>query len=237
MELTGKVLSRRGSVLTIELNDDSELYKLDKYDPQHTHQVGIYIDDKRHVSSQQRNFAWAIIGDIAKSEIGGYWASYPNLIYDNFKAMYARYYGVEDFSLSDRKGVKSQTNEFISMLLQFCLDHNVGLSFLPIQELAPEEVSKWEYACLMNKSCVICGKKADLHHLEGSRIGQGNNRNKVNHMGRRVEALCRVHHNQWHHDEANLMAKYHLSGIRVNAEIAQLYRLNTVGGNDDRSYV
>lgn len=68
MEIAGKLLSRRGSVVTIELNDPESLYQLDKVQDS---AITLNIQDGRSVSPKQRNFAYALIGDIAKAEIGG----------------------------------------------------------------------------------------------------------------------------------------------------------------------
>ncbi|CAK8054141.1 putative HNHc nuclease [Eupransor demetentiae] len=237
-EFEGKILSHRGRIVTVELKDDDSLYKLEKYTAGYLHSVGIEVADKRSVSAQQRKFAMAIINDIARAQIGGAWAGIPNLVYEYFKFRYFYLTGDEDFSLSNARGVKSKANEFINMLLDFCLDHDVGLSRVPIQELQPEEIKHWEYACLMKHVCVLDGKPGDLHHLEGSRIGMGNNRLKVNHLGRMAISLCREHHSVFVHtkSEKAFLNKYHLSGIAIDETIAKSHHLKTTGGNDDRTY-
>ncbi|CAH1857243.1 hypothetical protein [Convivina praedatoris] len=139
MELTGKVLSRRGSVLTIELNDDSELYKLDKYDPAQLHQVGVLIDDKRRISTNQRKFAWYLIEKIYKAQKGGHWLSTRDEVYDRFKYKYLLMHEDEEYvSLSRRYGNMSQANDFINLLLQFCLENEIGIGVRPIDYLDPD---------------------------------------------------------------------------------------------------
>ncbi len=223
MELPGKLLSRRGSVVTIELEIPEKLYELDKVQDS---VITLNIQDGRSVSPKQRNFAFALIGDIAKAEIGGKWAGEPELIKRAFYFAMDKFYGVEDFSLSNGRGNMSDANTFINMLLEFCLQHNVPLSKRPLDNLDDPAIARYEYACLMNKRCVICGLKADHHHITGSKVGIGNDRTKINHRGRRLIALCREHHDLFHHEEKERMAKYHLQGVPVDEKIAKIYNLN-----------
>ena len=167
------------------------------------------------------------MADIAKSDIGGYWAGDNKAVENYFKAKYCLDNDLDYISLSTRLGNRTDANEFISMLLDFSLAHNVALSRMPINELEGDFGRRFEYSCLINKKCVICGLKPDLHHLTGSKVGMGNNRNHINNMGRMVIALCRTHHDIFHHNEKEMMSKYHLTGIPVDEKIAKLYHLNT----------
>ncbi|GAP05106.1 putative HNHc nuclease [Fructobacillus tropaeoli] len=223
MEITGKLLSRRGNVVTIELAEPEKLVELDKFG---SSVVSLLFTDGRSVSPKQRKFARAIMRDIANAAIGGSDADYEQRIYDRFKSDMSTYYGIEDFSMSDSKGNMSDTNVLINMLLEFCLMHNVPLSRRPLDHLDDPAIARYEYACLINKRCVICGIKADHHHITGSKVGMGNDRTKINHRGRRLIALCRQHHDLFHHEEKERMAEYHLQGVPVDEKIAQIYHLN-----------
>lgn len=223
MEITGNIISRQGSVVTINVRDTDRLAELDKNS---SGVVSLLFDDERSVSVKQRNFAFGIIRDIANASIGGSDADYEQKIYDHFKSDMAKFYGVENFSLSHGKGNMSDANLLISLLLEFCLYHNVPLSYRPLDVLADPYIKKFEYRCLLKKMCVICGHKADHHHITGSKVGMGNDRTKINHKGRRLIALCREHHDLFHHEEKERMAKYHLQGVPVDEKIAQIYNLN-----------
>lgn len=223
MEFAGKLLSRRGSVVTIELESPEKLYELDKVQDS---VITLCVQDGRSVSPKQRKFAWSIIQDIATASIGGSEADYEQRIYGYFKSEMAKYYGIEDFSMSDATGNMSDTNLLINMLLEFCLQHNIALRYRPLDNLDDPAIARYEYACLMNKRCVICGLKADHHHITGSKVGIGNDRTKINHRGRRLIALCRQHHDLFHHEEKERMAEYHLQGVPVDEKIAQIYHLN-----------
>ena len=64
------------------------------------------------------------------------------------------------------------------------------------------------YLSTINRQCVICGKPgADLAHREA--VGSGRNRNKVNHIGERVLALCRKHHSSQHQMGVDSFDKLH----------------------------
>lgn len=131
---------------------------------------------------------------------------------------------LDEFSLRDVE--KSVAAGLITFMLDFVAEHNVPLSFKPLDALGPEDVAHFEYACLMNKCCVICGKKpSDLHHLDGSRVGMGSDRRDVNHLGRKAVQLCREHHQMFHTDENKFMSKFHLNGIQINEEIAKKHNL------------
>lgn len=223
MEFAGKLLSRRGSVVTIELESPEKLYELDKVQDS---VITLCVQDGRSVSPKQRKFAWSIIQDIATASIGGSEADFEQRIYGYFKSEMAKYYGIEDFSMSDATGNMSDTNLLINMLLEFCLQHNIALRYRPLDHLDDPAIARYEYACLMNKRCVICGLKADHHHITGSKVGMGNDRTKINHRGRRLIALCRQHHDLFHHEEKERMAEYHLQGVPVDEKIAKIYNLN-----------
>lgn len=82
------------------------------------------------------------------------------------------------------------------------------------------------YSCLIHKKCCVCGKKAELHHVD--RVGMGNNRNEITHEGRRALPLCREHHIEVDHlgDEA-FCARYHIAPVKIDARIIKTYRLRT----------
>ena len=44
-----------------------------------------------------------------------------------------------------------------------------------------DDVGAYLYACLVNKKCCICGKPADLHHVD--HVGAGRDREDIVHEG------------------------------------------------------
>jgi hypothetical protein len=65
--------------------------------------------------------------------------------------------------------------------------------------------------------------------VTGSKIGAGNNRDEVHHLGREVLPLCREHHEICHNGEADFLERYHLEGIEMTREIAKVYKAKMKG--------
>lgn len=217
-------------LITLQLSTD-DIHTLEKYHASGQQQVvSLIASDDNGVSAQQRKFAFALLHDIWWSQVGGLWIETPETVKQHFYAMYEYYNSLDfgEFSLSAAKGTKTDTNQFINMLLDYAAIHDISLSVKPLNELEPQEIARWEYRCLMEKMCVVCGKKpSDLHHLDGSRVGIGSDRKNVNHLGRKAVQLCREHHQMFHSDENMFMKKFHINGIAINDEIARVHRLNT----------
>lgn len=68
---------------------------------------------------------------------------------------------------------------YIDFLIDFILEHNIGTK-CNLSEMAGD-IEKYIYSCLMHKRCCVCGKKADLHHVD--RVGMGRNRDEIIHEG------------------------------------------------------
>ena len=229
-ELFGQVnkLDPNKGLVTLRMSDD-DLRTLQKYHATNKQQVlSVIASDDNEPTPKQRRFAFAILKDIWNSQVGGVWLETKETMREHFYTMYEYYYGMEygGFSLSDDKGKKSNTNEFINMLLDYAALHDIALSVKPLNELEPQEIAHWEYQCLMNKCCVICGKRpSDLHHLDT--IGQGVDRRKTNHLKHRAVQLCRLHHQEAHSlGIETFLQKHHLTGIKIDERIAEAHRLN-----------
>jgi len=181
--------------------------------------VEIQVRDDREISAQQRKFIYALFRDVSKWN-----GDDPEYIKKWFKFSYEYWKDLDEFSLRDVE--KSVAAGLITFMLDFVAEHNVPLSFKPLDALEPEDVAHFEYACLMNKCCVICGKKpSDLHHLDT--IGQGVDRRKTNHLKHRAVQLCRIHHNEVHTlGIETFLSKYHINGIKIDERIAKVHRLN-----------
>ena len=216
-------------LITLQLSTD-DIYTLEKYHASGQQQVvSLIASDENGVSAQQRKFAFALLHDIWLSQKGGYWVQEVETLRRHFYAAYEYYNGLDfgDFSLSNGKGTKTDTNQFINMLLDYAAIHDISLSVKPLNELETQEISQWEYRCLLDKRCVICGKsRADLAHVDS--VGaNGGNRQKINHLGLRAMSLCREHHQEQHKiGIQSFMNKYHLNGIKIDEKIALAHGLN-----------
>lgn len=88
-----------------------------------------------------------------------------------------------------------------------------------------DDIQDYVYACLINKKCPICGKRADLHHVQA--LGMGRDRTEIIHEGLEVLPLCREHHTEVHTmGKDSFFKKYHLEGgITADRTICKIYGL------------
>lgn len=195
---------------------------IDTYILTHRKVKEAYIDyiDSRPLSDKQRRMCYALINAIA--EWSGettegtktalkleFWQNHIDTLADKI------------FSLSNAP--MSLVAEFQRYLVRFIIDNDVPLKF-PLLNYV-DDIKDYTYSCLIHKKCVICGKHADLHHIDA--IGMGNDRNDVQHIGREVMSLCREHHAEIHLlGKSEFMEKYHLDGgIIADKTICRIYGL------------
>ncbi len=182
----------------------------------------VYIDliDSRPLSDKQRKMCYALIHAIA--EWSGstaedvktafkldFWADKVDTLADKI------------FSLSNAP--MSLIAEFQRFLVAFILANDVPVK-QPLREYV-DDIEEYTYLCLIHRKCAVCGRRAELHHLDA--IGMGNDRNEVQHLGREVMSLCREHHMEFHTvGRPAFMSKYHLNGgIEADKTILKIYGL------------
>ena len=192
-----------------------------KYD-----KVEIILPDGRRISPEQRRKCYALLGEIAEF-IEGFRTS--ETIEDTKQVMkwdfiLKRMESQERqlFSLSSCD--MSTAREFITYLIEFIVKNDIPTKVPLIEQC--EDIGKYVYACMINKRCCICGKPADLHHVDA--IGMGNDRTEVIHIGREALPLCRDHHVHLHEKgNKDFIETYHLQPVKIDKKIAKLYKLNT----------
>ena len=181
-----------------------------------------YIDyiDSRTLSDKQRKMCYALINAIAD------WSGSSS---EDIKEAFKLEFWAEKvdtlaskvFSLSNAP--MSLVAEFQRFLIRFVIENDVPVK-RPLLEYV-DDLEHYVYMCLIHKKCVVCGKKADLHHIDT--IGMGNDRTQVQHEGREALSLCRVHHTEMHTVGKNeFFEKYHLDGgIKIDKTILKIYGL------------
>ena len=175
----------------------------DAIEDKHIRQIGLWIEDGRHITSLQRKKAYATIADIAY-----YTGNAPEHEKEEMKFMYMQESGHKYFSLSDCS--IDTARDYITFLLDFALKHGIALTDTGINRT--DDIGKYLYSCLKYKRCCICGKKADLHHVQA--IGRGYNRKHVDDRELLKMALCREHHTESHKiGQHEFSKKYHVYGI------------------------
>jgi hypothetical protein len=183
--------------------------------------VQVAIDDGRRITPEQRRKAYVLLKFIAD-----WMGEYPEPVKEMFKWDFVlnRMEAMEKklFSLSDCS--ETTAREFISFLIDFIVEHGISCGE-PLWKLS-EDIGRYVYRCVITKRCCICGLPGDLHHVDGSRIGMGGNRNEVNHLGRECLPLCRVHHGTAHTiGDREFMERYHLVPVKIDKDICRKYGL------------
>lgn len=219
IRLEGKITDADAKYLTIRVpyHPDYVSKEMDK--------ATVFLHDGRLRSRDQNAKAWALIGEIAMW--AGYKASEASDVNANMKMDFLQKRfdelsaaAIKAFSMSDVDVTTASL--YISFLIDFILENNIPTK-RPITEMC-EDIHEAVYSAMMHKRCIVCGKHADLHHVD--RVGMGGNRHDMCHIGMRALPLCREHHNEAHqHGDATLMDKYHLEAVVIDERIAKKYKL------------
>ena len=182
----------------------------------------VYVDmiDSRPLSDEQRRMCYALVNAIADWSGSGteevkeafkldFWAERVDTLSDKI------------FSLSNAP--MSLVAEFQRFLAAFILTHDVPTK-RPLREYV-DDIEAYTYLCLVRRKCAVCGRRAELHHIDA--VGMGNDRTEVQHEGREVMSLCREHHTELHTvGKAEFMKKYHLDGgVPCDRTIMKIYGL------------
>lgn len=137
---------------------------------------------------------------------------------------YCRLNGIDLFSLSPNNencASRELASDFIDWLINLCVENAIPCMDTLLNRC--EDVDRYVYACVANRRCAICGKKADIHEVET--VGSGRNRQKIGHLGQLVEPLCREHHNEVGNiGQKSFDEKYHLQGIRLDEHLCEILR-------------
>lgn len=168
------------------------------------------IPDTRMINHEQRKKIYATINDIA-----GYTGDAPERIKEFFKYRLIELEDIEYFSLKDCSVTVAR--EYLNLIMDFVIDWGI-----PIQDAGvnrTDDIERYLYKCIETRTCAITGRKgADIHHVGGSRVGAGRNRNKINHVGLKLIALSREWHNKVHQEgEEEIFKKYKIHGIYVDS--------------------
>ena len=184
--------------------------------------VLVEIPDGRHLTQQQRKMARALVGYIG-DYCGYLTAREKDQLHQTLKRQFAATTDgevPEDFSLATTDVTTGR--RYIDYLVAQCIEDNIPTKE-PLTEYA-QDIAGYVYRCLMHRRCAICGKRADLHHVD--RVGMGGDRHDMCHIGMECLPLCREHHGEAHqHGDAALMARYHLEPVAIDERIAEIYQL------------
>jgi len=207
MKFFAKIKSIQGNEITLETIDDISILKVDKFSNGKQPVVEIEVSDSRQISIDQRRKIYALIGEIS------IWSGYmvdretPGIM----KWNYLTETGRSEFSLSDCS--MTQANEYLSWLLDFCFENDVPFK-TKTWDMLPNDYAM-QRRCLEHRKCCICGKHADVAHVET--VGMGRNRNHINHSDYYFMALCRTHHMEQHRIGIDtFLQKYHIKPVKLD---------------------
>ena len=219
------------------VNSDGKLYLVTELDEKpnmdHLETVSgsnaqFYMDweiaDIRKARPQQRRLFFALLNDIAD------WSVVPqDFLKSMFYLQYQIYTDGKQISLSDTtESSVSDANQLLDLVIDFMFEWHVP--FKKGYELLPRDQEFYLFQCCRHRVCMICGNRADIHHVVGSTIGAGGNRTKVDHTKRFVMALCRKHHGEIEQiGLKKFSAKYHVPVDGIKLDVETLKRIGLKG--------
>lgn len=188
-----------------EILDDIVRYK--------TKSGNIKLDDNRRISAKQQKRIYLTIKDIA-NHLGYFPKEAEQLLIENFNISY------NENLTSIPECSMSLARKFLAYLLEFCLQYTVPLTDYAVNRI--DNIESYISLCLLYRRCAVCGDVADIHHALDDKIQMGNNRNKINHVGRKAIPLCRTHHTQLHNmSENDFYKKYSVKPIPLTEEMVK----------------
>jgi len=191
-----------GVYLKIFVQDKEILNEIMRYK---TKSGNIKLDDNRRISAKQQKRIYLTIKDIA-NHLGYFPKEAEQLLIENFNISY------NENLTSIPECSMSLARKFLAYLLEFCLQYTVPLSDYAVNRI--DNIESYISLCLLYRRCAVCGDIADIHHALDNKIQIGNNRNKINHVGRKAIPLCRTHHTQLHNmSENDFYKKYSIKPI------------------------
>ena len=88
----------------------------------------------------------------------------------------------------------TEAREYINTLMEYSLKEGLILTESGLKRT--DDIDAYLIQCIRYKRCCICGKTAEIHHVDA--IGMGNDRRHVDDSEKKIAALCRIHHSLAH---------------------------------------
>ena len=212
--IKGEVIGVDEGMATIKVAIPSNI---EAWCKQHPKEVVVRFLDSRKASYEQIKKAHALVNDIA-DWIGDSpeWVKLTlkkKFILENVDTMESDIFSFKDCSVETAR-------LFITFLIDLVVQNNIPTR-RPMWEQC-EDIHAYIYACCMNKTCCVCGRKGvDLHHVVP--LGMGADRKSKPQLGYPVLPLCREHHTIMHTDSKKFLERFHLEPIPLTDDIAKFY--------------
>lgn len=211
----GKLQGIKGDEVTIKLDDELNMYRLNRFASHQHPTVYLDIDDGRKISPDQRKKIFAMLRDMEQ------WIKY----------YYYAQTGSEAFSMADCS--MDTANKFLTFILDFCFANDIPFKTKTWDQIPTDY--HLAVQCLRYRKCVICGQPhSDIDHF--TPVGR-RNRALVDHRKLYFECLCRKHHTERHQLGAkSFIEKYHIKPVRLSEDdlislnIMTRKRMNEIDG-------
>ena len=196
-----------------------------RFDRQKVREYWVQPIDSRKLSDSQRNMCYALLGFIGEA-IGMSKESAKDLFKERYAYELIEDLGVKIFSLSDAP--MSLAAGFQRFLVRFVIENGIQTT-RPLIEYV-DDIHDYVYYSLIHKKCAVCGRLAELHHVD--RVGMGRDRTDILHEGMEALPLCREHHAEAHTmPDAEFFEKYHLDGgVTLDKTLCRIYKLKSRKG-------
>lgn len=174
--------------------------------------VNIEVVDNKKISQTQRRFIFALCNDIAN-----YIGNDKDYVRLMLQEQYCTARGVDVKSLSDCSMIYAA--KLIDFIITWCISNEIPLTGGIISQYEYHFNEQQAYLMALKRVCVVCGRvHSDIHHVD--HIGNGFNRNKISHIGKRALPLCRYHHTEAHTlGEQKFINKYHLTPFEIDKKM------------------
>ncbi|WP_333604120.1 putative HNHc nuclease [Lactobacillus acetotolerans] len=182
------------------------------------------VADTRQVRPQQRRLFFALLNDIITQ-----FDVPKDFLKDMFYTQYSIFTDGKEISLANGSDCSvSDANELLDLVVDFMFEYHVP--FKAGYELLPRDQEYFLFECCRHRVCCICGKRAQIHHVTGDKIGIGGDRTKVDHTKRHVLPLCAVHHELIHNiTEKEFGRRYHMPVTGIKLDAGTLKRIGVQG--------
>ena len=172
-------------------------------------EVQLSIVDKRYMSDQQRKFIFKLCG-IVDYEAGLEKEEFRATMMSIFNNLHGKQLqSLTEYSMSD-------ANKLIDLIITFMIEKEIPFDNQLLNDNEFRFNANHTYQMCFKRTCVICGRRADLHHVDHIQF----DRKKASHLGKRMLPLCRVHHTEAHTISNEMfIEKYHLTPIVIDEKL------------------
>lgn len=216
------IKSLKGQRITADINEviNIERLKTMYYGYDGPREVEIRFIDPRQFTSAQRNFIYALLGDISR-ETGDKTSLLKDMFYSHFEELR----GYPMSLKNESKNTVDDATILANIILDYIFENSIP--FKKGYDILPANQEYYFYKCITNRVCCICGKTgADIDHFDKA-LGR-RKRKSVDHTEYTYAGLCRCHHTEKHNIGITAFKKkYHVKGIKLNQETIK--KLN-IGG-------